>query len=78
MVKKESVTYHVTSALHKESLAKSALEKKERNEATPLQESVMKMEESVIRNMEKLFITAYHVVIYECPFTDFPNFLISR
>lgn len=35
----------------------------------------MKMEESMLRNMEKLFRTAYYLAIHECPFTDFPKLI---
>ena len=75
-VKKEGVAFHAKSAQHKESLAiKSADDKRKRCEPQPLEESLMKMDDSTMTKMDKLFRTAYYLALSERPFTDFPKLI---
>lgn len=41
------------------------------NKRTPILSGIMDMEEATYNKMEKLFRTAFHIAIFEKPFTDF-------
>ena len=55
--------------------AKLAADKKQRNEQSPIEKGLQKMDEKTLQNMDKLFQTAFYLAWKERPFTDFPNFL---
>jgi hypothetical protein len=70
------VKYHKDSELHKESIRRqSAAKEKAKGEVTPIQQSLMKLDEAWMLEMEKLFTTAYYVAVHERPFSDFPKLL---
>ncbi|KAK2553006.1 Zinc finger protein 862 [Acropora cervicornis] len=46
-----------------------------RNEQSPIEKGLQKMDEKTLQNMDKLFQTAFYLAWKERPFTDFPDFL---
>ena len=55
--------------------AKLAADKKQRNEQSPIEKGLQKMDEKTLQNMDKLFQTAFYLAWKERPFTDFPDLL---
>lgn len=75
-VKKESVKFHMHSVLHKlAKVAKLAQEKKQRNELSPIEGGLQKMDQNTLENMDKLFHSAFYLAWKERPFSDFPDLL---
>lgn len=75
-VKKESVKYHTLSASHENAVkAKLAKEKEDRHEPSSLELGFQRMDSNTIEKMEKLFRSAFYLVIKERPYSDFPDVL---
>jgi len=55
--------------------AKLAADKKQRNEQSPIEKGLQKMDEKTLQNLDKLFQTAFYLAWKERPFTDFPDLL---
>lgn len=55
--------------------AKLAADKNQRNEQSPIEKGLQKMDEKTLQNMDKLFQTAFYLAWKERPFTDFPDLL---
>lgn len=71
-MKKESVKYHKESVNHKRATeTKAAVFKKSSQIQTPIEKSLMKLDEGQTEKMEKLFRTAYYIAANAKPFTDF-------
>lgn len=62
--------------MHKSAVdAKLAADKKQRNEQSPIEKGLQKMDEKTLQSMDKLFQTAFYLAWKERPFTDFPDLL---
>ncbi|XP_053400429.1 uncharacterized protein LOC128557263 [Mercenaria mercenaria] len=73
-VKRESVAFHVKSAMHERAInSKCAQEKKARNEPSDLEKGFQKIDMGTSEKMSKLFRTSYYIAMKERPFTDFPD-----
>ncbi|XP_052223803.1 zinc finger protein 862-like [Dreissena polymorpha] len=71
-IKKESVKFHKESDCHKRAVdIKAAAQKKTANKPTPIQQSLMKLDEKAQDKLDKLFRTAYFIASHAKPFTDF-------
>jgi len=58
--------------------AKLAADKKQRNEQSPIEKGLQKMDEKTLQNMDKLFQTAFYLAWKERPCTDFPDLLLLQ
>lgn len=62
--------------MHKSAVdAKLAADKKQRNEQSPIEKGLQKMDEKTLQSMDKLFQTAFYLAWKERPFTDFLDLL---
>ena len=62
-MKKEGITYHLKPSSHVRSIAAmSAANKKSRSEPTPMEQSLMKMDEATMTKMNILFRTVFYLV----------------